>query len=222
MTRIGIITGMRDEAALLPADDGVAVYCEGPGTEGARRAAERALADGATSLLSFGLAVGLDPALSPGALIVAEAVVTADGSRRETDAAWRARVAARFGSAKVAALAETGAPVASVADKRRLFQATGAVAADMESGAVARVAGEAGVPFLALRVVADPAGRAIPPAALAGLRPDGTTDSGAVMRAVATRPKDLPGLVRLAGDYHRAQRALRDVAFRIAGGAGLA
>ncbi len=119
-------------------------------------------------------------------------------------------------------LAAADAPITEVDEKRRLFAATGAAAVDMESAAVAEVARAAGVPFLALRAVADPACRAIPPAALAGLRSDGTIDATAVVRAVASHPQEVVRLVRLAGDYHRAERRLRDVALRVAGGLGIA
>ena len=55
----------------------------------------------------------------------------------------------------------------------RCHQATGAAAADMESHVVARLAAELGLPFAVLRVIADPAEREVPPAALAGMRADG-------------------------------------------------
>ncbi len=64
--RLAVVTGMSSEAALLAAADSLLVRCEGPGPDAARRAAEGAVAEGATALMSFGLAGGLDPALAPG------------------------------------------------------------------------------------------------------------------------------------------------------------
>ncbi len=222
MTLIGIVTGLPNEAALLPDDDSLIVVCDGPGPDRARRAAERAVADGAEALLSFGLAGGLDPALPPGHLVVANAVIGEDGTRAATDDAWRDRLVAEIGpeGVSVAALAAAAGPVVSVAEKRRLAAATGAVAVDMESLPVAAVARAAGIPFLAVRAVADPAGRAIPPSALAGLRPDGSTDVPAIVRALAARPKEVVGIVRLAGDYRRAEHRLRNVARALLNGAG--
>lgn len=215
--RVGVVTGLPAEAALLPSDDTLIVACDGPGPERARQAAARALLSGARSLMSFGLAGGLDPALAPGQLVLAAAIVATDGARIETDAAWRDRLSVRFAAENVAigALAAADRPVTGPAEKACLFAATGALAVDMESRPVAEAARAAGVPFLALRAVADPAGRAVPPSALAGLRPDGTTDVPAIMRALAARPKELLGIVRLAGDYRRAERRLRDVALRL-------
>jgi adenosylhomocysteine nucleosidase len=65
------------------------------------------------------------------------------------------------------------------------------------------------VPFAVLRVVLDPAQRAIPLSALAGARHDGETDPMAVLKALMKRPGDLLGLLRLAGDTRTASSALR-------------
>jgi hypothetical protein len=70
----------------------------------------------------------------------------------------------------------------------------------MESAIAARLAAARGLPFAALRVICDPAGRAVPPAALAGFGADGRTDLGALLRALAAAPGQLPALLRLAGD----------------------
>ncbi len=98
--------------------------------------------------------------------------------------------------------------VMSVLEKEALFCATGAGAVDMESGPVVEVAAHYGLPFTVLRVVLDPAHRALPPSALAGAREDGETDPIAVIRSLMRRPEDLPGLLRLADDTRKASRAL--------------
>ena len=100
------------------------------------------------------------------------------------------------------------ATIISVAEKQALWNATGAVAVDMESGHAAEVAAQYGLPFAVLRVVLDPAHRAIPASALAGARADGETDPLAVLKALLRRPGDLPGLLRLAGDTQKASQAL--------------
>jgi adenosylhomocysteine nucleosidase len=71
---------------------------------------------------------------------------------------------------------------------------------DMESHAVATVAVAAALPFLVIRAIADPAGRALPPAALAGLSPTGEARPWAVLAALARRPGQLIALIRLIGD----------------------
>jgi acyl CoA:acetate/3-ketoacid CoA transferase alpha subunit len=70
------------------------------------------------------------------------------------------------------------------------------------------VAGASGLPFGVLRVIADPAERNIPAAALAGMRSDGEIDFLAVLASLANRPGQLPALLRLAADTRRAMAAL--------------
>lgn len=89
--------------------------------------------------------------------------------------------------------------------KAELHRRTGAAAVDLESGAVAAVAQRLGRPFLALRAVADPAGFALPPAALVGIDSAGRTALLPVLLSILRRPGQLADLVRLA---HHSRRAL--------------
>src|SRR5205807_10330301 len=59
------------------------------------------------------------------------------------------------------------------------------------------------------RTVIDSARRDLPPAALVGLRHDGTPDVLAVSRSLARRPSQLPALARIAVDAWTARQALR-------------
>jgi hypothetical protein len=101
------------------------------------------------------------------------------------------------------------AVVANPADKRALFLSTGAIAVDMESHVVARTAAAHGLPMAAIRVITDPAKRAIPSTALAAMRPDGTIDVLAVLRSLMKKPRDLGGLMRSALDARAACATLR-------------
>jgi hypothetical protein len=60
----------------------------------------------------------------------------------------------------------------------------------------------------AIRVIADPAARALPPSVLAALRPNGAVDISALIWSVLKRPCDLPSLMRLALDAHAARHTL--------------
>lgn len=222
MTRLGVVTGLEAEARLLRAraDPRNLLVAAAPGAA-AGDATTRLIGAGATALLSFGLAGGLDPHLAPGRLIVAEAIA---GPRRTgpADAAWRRRaVAAIGGETAVGRIAGRDAPCATSADKATLFAATGALAVDTESHAVAEVAEAHGLPFLAIRAVADPAWRALPKCALTAIRADGSLHVGALLRELAGRPADLGSLWLLARDYRAAMAALRRAAAKAAPGFGL-
>ena len=94
-------------------------------------------------------------------------------------------------------------------EKRLLHDATSSVAVDMESHVAAEAAEAHGLPFAACRVILDPAHRALPPAALIDLRPDGTPDVAAVLRSVIRHPRQLPALLNVAADARAARLALR-------------
>ena len=215
--RLGVVTGMAAEARIA-AEAGMAapadIVCSGADPAQAGSQARALLDRGCTALLSFGIAGGLDPALRPGGLILAEAVILPDGSAIPTNAEWWAEVARRLGAlaAAVGRVAGSDHAVTSPREKQALRAASGAAAVDMESHAVARVAAAAGVPLLVLRAIADPAGRGIPVLALAGIGADGRTRPGAVALGLLRRPGALPGLLRLARDSAAAMRTLRRAA----------
>jgi hypothetical protein len=101
------------------------------------------------------------------------------------------------------------APVSDPAIKREWHSSSDAVAVDMESHIAARLAAAHALAFAAARVIVDPAHRAVPAAALAGVRPDGSTDAAAVLRALMATPSEAFGLIRLAADACLARNALQ-------------
>jgi hypothetical protein len=92
--------------------------------------------------------------------------------------------------------------------KAELFRATGAYAVDMESHVAARFAGEHRLPFAALRTIADPAGSELPPLVSGALTPAGTVNHLAVLKAVLLDPRQIPSLIRTAGESNAAFEAL--------------
>jgi hopanoid-associated phosphorylase len=183
-----------------------------------RTALENAIGRGCSGIISFGIAGGLAPDLEPGAWVVASGVVAAH-KRYPTDRDWARRLLQALDCAVHADIAGVDAPVIEPVDKRRLRDATESIAVDMESHIAAAAAEAHGLPFAACRVIIDPAHRALPPAALVNLRPDGTPDIAAVLRSVLKQPRQLPALLRIAADARAAQLALRAGRRRL--GAGL-
>jgi len=191
--------------ARVAAGSGVSVVCSDQ--DGLSAALEAAVNRGSSGIISFGIAGGLAPDLAPGNWVVAGAVV-AGHERFPTDRAWSQQLLQALPQARQADIVSVRAPVADPQAKRRLHERTGTVAVDMESDIAARVAAARGLPFAACRVIIDPAHRALPPAALINLRPDGTPDLPAILRSVARQPLQLPGLMRIAIDDRIARSAL--------------
>ena len=200
--RPALIVGMTAEARIARRS-GWLVCVGGGGSAGAEAAVRAMLLAGADGLISLGLAGGLNPTLAAGDVVVPSAVITG-GVRHAVDL----DLAARLGGADGRAILGTDTVVATGADKQRLWRTTGAVAADLESGAVALTAAAAGVPFAALRVICDPADRDLPPAALVALGQNGAIGLGRVLMSVLRYPAQLPSLLRLAGDARTARRSL--------------
>jgi adenosylhomocysteine nucleosidase len=200
---IGIVVGLAAEARLARGL-GWQVAIGGGTTNGAAAAARSLLAHGVTGLISCGLAGALDPSLRPGDVLIPDAVI--DSQQRFSTDPELSRLLA--GPTSHCLLAAT-AIIASAEHKRRLWRETGAAAVDLESGAVARVATGAGLPFAVLRVVCDPAERSLPPAALIALNAHGSIGIGRVLASIFAHPGQLAALLRLAADAAAAKHSLR-------------
>jgi hopanoid-associated phosphorylase len=172
----------------------------------------RAVASGATGLISFGIAGGLDPKLAPGTVLLPEMVHTETGETFATHAEWRHRLQAQIPNARAGAIYASSAVISRVVDKQRLFDRTGAAAVDMESGAVARAAAQAGIPFVVLRSIADPAHRSLPQAAIGGLNDEGRVAFGAFFGHLARNLHHFPRLFYVAFDTRRALTAMDAIA----------
>jgi adenosylhomocysteine nucleosidase len=223
---LGIVTGLAAEAKLIEkafarTDQGSpGLACDGPGPERAGAAAARLARDGAGLLISFGICGGLDPELRPGDLLLADTVLAGDGARHPASTERRRLLEARLSglSLRIATgpLLGQDRPLAGAADKAARFAATSARAVDMESFWVARAAQAAGLPFLVVRAIADPAERSLPRAALKAIGPDGRPDLIRARAAMYLRPWESPALVRLAYEARRAFDTLERVAERLA------
>jgi adenosylhomocysteine nucleosidase len=199
--RIGVVTGLTAEARVA-APLGAA-RAGGGFPVGATEAAAALVAGGATALISFGLAGGLNRALRPGTLIIPASVAT-PGAVFQTDAA----LTRTLGGPAHTLYAGTALAI-TAAEKAALHASTGADAIDVESGAVAEVASAHGLPFAVLRAICDPADSTLPPAAMIALGDTGSIMLARVARSLLRQPGQLSALLRLAAAAAAARRALK-------------
>ena len=201
------VSGLASETKIAQGP-GVVVLAGGGDSTRLAASIEDNIRTGISALISFGIAGGLEPGLKPGTILIAHAVH--DGTTRlVADPAWVADLVNALPGAQLAEIAGVDEAVCDVSSKAELHARTGARAADMESHIVGRLATRHGLPFAALRVVSDPAERALPPAALAGMAPDGSTQIGAVLLSLGREPRQLPGLIRTALDFRAALDGLK-------------
>ena len=212
---IGVVTGLVAEARCLRQGQNRFV-CTGGDSARARAGAERLVTQDVCALCSFGLAGGLKPDLPSGTLLLPEAVILPSGDKIETETNWRERLdylAVSEGlEPKRLTIAGSDEIVATPAAKKALFEATDAAAVDMESHAVGKVAMEAKLPFVIVRVVADTHDEIIPNAAREGLGEDGQIRPLAVLMELMRRPAETRSLIRLGRESGRALSALKRVA----------
>ena len=218
-----IVTGLVQEARIA-AGPGMTVICSSSDPQQLR--ALLTVFDPATirGVISFGVAGGLDPSLKSGDVVVATEVLAGDtrwlaglplNEEMIASVALGRRRVVRGGLAGVEQM------VAAQALKAALRSATGAAAVDMESHIAAAYAAKAGLPFAALRVISDPASRALPALAMSALKPNGDIDLRKILRGVARNPTTLRALVSTGIDFNRALKSLRGCRGFLLGGEGL-
>ena len=199
------LVGLAFEARIAAGPD-VLVISRG----GECRAAELlplAVRNGCRSIISFGVAGGLAPDLLPGDCVVASSIIDYP-TLRPTDPLWSAKLLAMIPEARHGPIVGVNSVVSDPADKQKLHELTGAVAVDMESHLVAWLAASHGLSFASVRVVIDPADRAVPPAALLAMAPGGGTDVSSMLWEILARPSQLAALMRIAADAYVARTAL--------------
>jgi hopanoid-associated phosphorylase len=169
-------------------------------------------ATGLRAVISFGIAGGLDPSLSSGDVVIATAVVAETGTWK-VPAAVVSALAARLNASGVGvahgALVGVEEPVLLPKTKASMREATDAIAVDMESHIGAAYAAANRLPFAAIRVISDPAVRALPALAKRALKTDGQVDFRAVLAGVVRAPSQISTLIRAGGDVGRAFAGLR-------------
>jgi len=218
-----IVTGLVQEARIA-AGPGMAVICSSSDPNQLRALLTTLDPTSIRGVISFGVAGGLDPSLKTGDVVVATEVMAGDTrwlaglSLTEDQIASIALGRRRVVRGLLAGVEEV---VAASSCKAALHSETGAAAVDMESHIAAAYAAEAGIPFAALRVISDPAHRALPVVARKAIKPNGDLDLLRIMGSVVRNPRTLRALVSTGIDFNRALRSLRGCRGFLPGGEGL-
>jgi len=208
---VGIVTALELERGWI--DSAVMIEISGMGRARAEAATTRLLDRGATAIVSWGIAGGLDPELVPGTVVIPGFLIDVDQGSRYADAGWRNRLLARIENLvpiSVEPMFHADAVVSSPAGKRDLHRRWDVAAVDMESSGIARVAQEAGVPWLVVRVVVDAADQELPKAVTELSDDEGRLRVGEVAGLVF-RPRQWLTLLALGRAKAAAARSMRRV-----------
>ena len=195
--------------------DKLLVVYSGAGHVNAKSASELLVAKGANRLISWGCAAALSESLKPGDLILADELIDAGNVVMATSADWLAYAKnslAKFVVIQSGRLAESTSIVSSSKEKKQLHAITGAIALDMESVAVARVAKQHTLPFLTIRVIADPVNMNLPRAINYSLNEQGEMVLRKLLLFLFLHPAELSGLVKLGFHFNAAKKTLKSIA----------
>lgn len=195
--------------------DRVLLILSGVGAKQASLGGRLLLDNGANALLSWGVAAALDYRLASGSLILPRQVIAADQTVFQVDPDWHEglyhRLSSRFAT-YLEPLMESQTILASRVQKHVLFERTGAVAVDMESAALGRLAYQTEVPFLAIRAIADTADMTIPRSVSGAIDPAGRIRLFSLLAQLILHPGEWYALWRLFRSFRAAQTTLTEVA----------
>ncbi|MCX7089804.1 MAG: phosphorylase [Methylococcales bacterium] len=225
----GIVVALPEEISTLTAKkmtkgscyfvtDTLLVAYSGAGSENAQGAAKQLLDKGATQLISWGCAAALSDQLKPGDLTLAASLVRADAQgeiESGVSSAWHQhckRILTDVMAVHTGALLESKRIVSASSEKKHLFSETGAIALDMESIAVASMAKQKNIPFIAIRVIADPVSMDLPQAISAALNAQGDVVLSKLLGFLVLHPWELPGLIKLGLHFNAATKTLKTLA----------
>lgn len=206
---MGLVLALPDEARRVPDDLG-RVVCSGVGPERARVAAEQLICDGASLLVSAGVAAGLRADAGTGAVMIPDSVYW-QGQTLMTEPALSGRLRdALVGEMHVMRGVHYAAEqmVLSPVEKRTIATHSGAGTLDMESGAVVAAAHASQTPVIVVRAVCDPVSTRITPLVGELLGGNGTVAVRDVLRLLAVRPYLLPEFINLGWRFSGALRSL--------------
>jgi adenosylhomocysteine nucleosidase len=222
----GIVVALPEELSTLTSkkiDKGCCVFItdaimltySGAGANNARTASELLIAQGATRLISWGCAAALSETLKPGDLVLADTLVDAEGAPISIAPEWHdyaKNLLSTTLKVHTGSLVESLSIVATSQDKKQLRSQTGAIALDMESIAIAKVALQHQLPFLAIRTIADPVSMDLPKAISHSLNNEGDVVLSKLLLFIVGHPAELPGLIKLGLHFNKAKNTLKLVA----------
>ena len=195
--------------------DEVLLTYSGAGSENARKAAELLVSKGATKLMSWGCAAALSPDLKMGDLVLADSLMDENGDEVSVHPIWHQHAKTVLSSQITAykgALIASNSIVSTAQAKENLHAKTGAIALDMESYAIAKVAQHYAIPFLAIRAIADPASMDLPAAVENALNENGEVAITRIIKSLVLNPKELPHLIQIGQYFQIAKKTLANVA----------
>jgi len=189
----------------------------GVGLDPARRAVGWLTAQDVTAVICCGVSGGLAPNLKTGDLIIAETVFEENDCQRE-NACLTSLPIRRYAysflmqqqmKVHCGPIVSTHKAVLTISGKTRLYHHCQALAADMESAAIADAASKAGLLVFILRAVCDPAAMTVSPDIFACVNSDGRIRPWFIIRHLLQHPAFITDLWQNQQTFSLAMRNLK-------------
>ena len=222
----GIIVALPEEISTLTSaslqqgesirlNNNIVLMLAGAGPENAAHAAYQLIKhNGANRLISWGCAAALVDYLTPGDLILAENLIDKNQQILACDSNWlsHTRETLKHLSLFQEPLVESQHIIGTAEGKQRLYIETQAIAVDMESAAIARIAKQHHCPFLLVRSIADTANMNLPQAIYHAMNAEGRVDISKLLLFILKKPSEIPGLIHLGLCFSSAKKTLTAIA----------
>ena len=205
---LGILCGLESEAVIARTIAGAAVACAAARPQKARWLTRELVKNGATHLMSFGIAGGLEPGLPIGALVIGTQIMSTDGSWM-CDDAWVTRLSRQLPEAHCGAVWGSETLIPTAQDKLTLYKKSRCMIVDMESQCAAQIAAEAKLPLVVIRAVCDGSDMDVPPVVMVAIAEDGTINILRAIMQILRHPGQIPDLAHVVRGTSRAHAALK-------------
>ncbi|TXK96277.1 phosphorylase [Methylococcaceae bacterium HT1] len=202
----------------LAVSENTLITLSGAGPKNATHAAQNLLSHGATQLISWGCAGALSPHLKAGHLLIPNCILAKDNTLLTTHQPWSQQVIELLDKSikyDTSCLLESDTIISLAEDKARQYELTQATAVDMETAALARIANQAQIPFIAIRSIVDSAQLDLPEAINYAMNDAGGISISKLMLYLVRHPGNLPRLINTALCFNKASKTLKHLALQL-------
>ena len=218
---IGIIVPLLQEASVfkikknatkqpIEISDNLLLFVSGVGITNARNAVE-VLAPKVSHLISWGTAAGLSRHLQPGDLLLPDLIKDKYGKEYTTDLNFKKQLIALFPvdlSYESGLLCESTDILKEVEEKEEYGKKYSAMGCDMESAAIAKLAGKKGISFNALRFISDDYSTRIPKSVYLSINEEGDFIIAKLLLQLLLNPRDIFQVIRLSKNFSKAKKTM--------------
>lgn len=219
---IGIIIPLIQEASVfrikksetkrpIKISDTLLLFVSGVGIQNATDAVN-SLASDVSHIVSWGTAAGLSKFLKPGDLVLPDKILDEKGKEYITDSNFNNRMVQLFPkgiSYNDGSLCESPAILKNSKEKKEFGEKYNAIACDMESATIAKLAKQKGIPFSALRVISDDYNTGIPQSVYLSINKEGEFSTRKFLFQLLVNPKEIIQVIRLGKNFSKAKKTMQ-------------